>query len=54
MVSIAEWLERRAGKQDVAGTIPDGGTCFHSEYFAYFPLLTADHTNEIKHDIHQV
>ena len=28
-VSIANWLEVRAGKQGVAGLIPDGGTYFH-------------------------
>ena len=51
---IAEKLERHAGKQEVAGSIPDGGIYFHFEFFAYFPLLTARevYTNEIKHNIH--
>ena len=37
---IAEWLEQHAGKQGVAGSIPVGGTYFHFEFCAYFPLLT--------------
>ena len=55
-VSIADWLERRAGKQGVAGSIPGGGT----EFRLIFSLsshglhvqLGEDHTNEIKHGIH--
>ena len=37
----AEWLERHAGKQVVIGSIPGGGTYFHFEFCAFFPLLTA-------------
>ena len=37
---IAEWLEWRARKQGVHGSNPLGGTYFHFEFFAYFPLLT--------------
>ena len=40
-VAIAKWLERHTGKQVVAGSIPGGGTYFHFEVCAYFPLLTA-------------
>ena len=38
-VSIAEWLERHAGKKGVAGLIPGESTYFHYEFFAYFPSL---------------
>ena len=31
-VPIAEWLERNAGKQGVAGSIPGGGIYFHFEF----------------------
>ena len=53
-VPKAQWLERHAGKQGVAGSIPGRGIYFHLEMFAYFPLLTVGkaYTNEIKHDIH--
>ena len=37
---MAEWLEWHAGKQGVAGSIPDGGMHYHSEFFANFPLIT--------------
>ena len=30
--SVVEWLERRAGKQVVAGSIPGGGKTFHFEF----------------------
>ena len=48
-VSIAEWLERRALKQGVAGSIPGWGTHFLFEFFAYFGEA---YTNETKHDIY--
>ena len=38
-VPIAEWLEQRAGKQGVAGSIPGGVIYFHFEFFAYVPWL---------------
>ena len=33
-VSVAEWLERNAGKQGVAGSIPVGGIYFNFVFFA--------------------
>ena len=36
-VHIAKWLERRVGKQGVAGSITGGSTYFHFDFFAYFP-----------------
>ena len=52
---IAEWLEGHAGKQGVAGSIPGGGIhfilkCSLTERCSH---PDEDHTNEIKHDIHQ-
>ena len=53
-VQMAELLEGHAGKQGVAGSIPDGGI----HYIFNFPLTSRwsqrddDHTHEIKHDIH--
>ena len=51
---MAEWLERSAGKQVVAGSIHDGGTYFHFEFSLTSRCLQLgeDHTNEIKYDIH--
>ena len=40
-VPIAEWLERHARKQAVAGSIPGVGIYFHFEFFAHIPLFTA-------------
>ena len=39
-VPIVKWLERHAGKQGIACSIPSGGTCFNFEFSAYFSLLT--------------
>ena len=51
---MADWLERRAWKQGVAGSIPREGTCFHFEFSLTFRCsqLGEDHSNEIKCDIH--
>ena len=38
---IAEWLEGHAGKQGVAGSIPDGGIHYHFEIFANGTLFTS-------------
>ena len=51
---MAKWLERHAGKQWVAGSIPGGGIYFHFEIFAYFsscPQLGEAYSNEMKHNI---
>ena len=46
-VPIAKWLERHAGKQGVAGSIPGGGTYFHFELCAsHFSQLGENHTQQ--------
>ena len=53
IVPIAEWLERHAGKQEVAGSIPGGGIFFIliSSLISRCSQLSEAYTNDIKHDI---
>ena len=35
---IVEWLEGHTGKQEVAGSIADGGIHYNFEFFPYIPF----------------